>query len=113
MEKDGVQPASPSRVCVPNRPWAWGRAWGKTEHRRVFQFRHQGAFSGEQPAKEAATLPGETREMSEQARKCIWGTGRVNDPENDRKADGMTQTGISGNCFVSWAQGGGDEGINS
>ena len=79
----------------------------------VFQFRHQGAFSGEQPAKEAATLPGETREMSEQARKCIWGTGRVNDPENDRRADGMTQTGISGNCFVSWAQGGGDEGINS
>ena len=79
----------------------------------VFQFRHQGAFSGEQPAKEAATLPSETREMSEQARKCIWGTGRVNDPENDRRADGMTQTGISGNCFVSWAQGGGDEGINS
>lgn len=51
--------------------------------------------------------------MSEQARKCIWGTGRVNDPENDRRADGMTQTGISRDSFASWAQEGGDEGINS
>ena len=51
--------------------------------------------------------------MSEQARKCIWGTGRVNDPENDRRADGMTQTGISRVSFASWAQEGGDEGINS
>lgn len=44
------------------------------------------------PGSSISRSPGETREMSEQARKCIWGTGRVNDPGNDRPRQGFLGT---------------------